>query len=61
MKHSKLIESLGILALIAGIVVLFRLIKDATDTKLYSEDAISKMGDEKEMQKLDALIEEYHK
>jgi hypothetical protein len=61
MTNNKLINAIGIIALIGLIVLIFKAMNKKAETKLYSDDALDKLQNKDSLIKLEEAITEYHK
>ena len=60
MKKSGIIEFIATIAVVTAIIVLIKKLIESTDTKLYSEEAMSSMNSKEGLKKLDEIIEGMH-
>jgi hypothetical protein len=57
---TRFLELIGIISIITFVLWFLNFVNKRTETRLYSEEAMDKLQDPKELSKLNARVQRYH-
>ena len=61
MSNNKIINAIGIVAVLVVIIAIYNFIKNRTETKLYSDKAFDKLQNKENISELNSVVANYHK